>query len=91
MSTNIIRIKCNITIGAFSNNVSVHTIHEFAPNVLPGYKFSEIPKQIIYLPIIVRNITEIIVRIVDQNGKLINFRGEEITIRLHIRRRQKYL
>lgn len=85
LKVNAIQIQCNITTGAFMNNLPAHTIHEFAINVSPGYKLDEIPRNLIYLPVNVKEISCLKVWIVDQAGRLINFRGEEITLRLHFK------
>lgn len=83
---NVIRIECNITSGAYINNQPSHTIHEFFPIVEPGYKIIEVPKHVIYLPVTVKTIHSLCVNVVDQNGQLINFRGETITVRIHIKK-----
>lgn len=83
--TNSLRVECNITSGAYMNNQLVHTIHEFFPVCPPGYKIIEIPSQVIYLPIVVKCIDNIQLRIINQDGDIVNFRGEVITVRLHIK------
>lgn len=85
LKVNALRVKCNITAGAYINGQQMHTIHEFFPMVPPGYKIVEVPSHVIYLPVVVQAINHIQLKIVDQDGQLVNFRGEIITIRLHIK------
>lgn len=82
---NAIRVECSIISGSYINGRQVHTIHEFAPTVPPGYKIVEVPSNVIYLPVNVRQIGSITLKIVDQDGDPVNFRGENITVRLHLK------
>lgn len=86
LKVNIIRVECNIITGSYLNNRASHTIHEFSPKVPPGYKINEVPQNVIYFPITVKNIQKIELSLVDQSNQTVNFRGETITIRLHIKK-----
>lgn len=86
LKVNIIRIECDIIKGAFFNNQSSHTIHEFSPRVPPGYQIIEVPQNVIYFPVTVKSIHALNLSVVDQRNRIINFRGETITIRLHIKK-----
>jgi len=85
LSINAIRVECNITGGAYINGDKAHTIHQFFPVDPSGYKILEVPANPIYLPINVSSIHHLQLRLVDQDGRLVNFRGETITIRIHIK------
>lgn len=85
-SLNVIAVECDIVSGSYINGKPGHSIHEFSPSSNHGYKIVEVPKNIVYLPIDRNNIQSIQIRIVDQDRKLINFRGEKITCRIHIKR-----
>lgn len=87
---NVIRIECNIVSGAYINGKLCHSIYEFPSNKVDvGYKIIEQPRQLIYLPVIPRRIGFIQISIVDQDGNLVDFRGEDITCRIHIKRNDK--
>lgn len=81
-----IRIECNITTGSYYDNNISHTIYEFSPLVDPGYSINIEPKNVIYLPINTNRISEISLKIFDQDGSLVNFRGEKILVRLELRK-----
>ena len=83
---NIIRIECNIATGSYVNGKQAHTVFQFFPAVPPGYKLVEIPNPIIYLPITARVISNITLRIVDQDDNLVDFREERVTVCLHLRK-----
>ncbi len=71
--------------GSYLNGQKVHTIHQFFPRVNPGFKIIEVPAKIIYLPISVQSIDFLELRIIDQDNNLIDFQGEEITVRIHVK------
>lgn len=85
-SINSIRIDCDLTSGSYHNGKVTHTLYEFSPSVDPGYKIVEQPTNLIYLPIITRRINTLNISIVDQEGEPIDFRGEEVSCRIHIKR-----
>lgn len=85
-SINSIRIDCDLTTGSYHNGKCTHTIYEFNPSVAAGYRILEQPKHLIYLPILRHRINELNISIVDQDGHLVDFRGEQITCRIHIKK-----
>lgn len=86
LKVNSLLIECNITTGNYKNGQAAHVIHQFFPSVPPGYKIIESPDHVIYLPINVNTLTNITLKIVDQDGDLVNFRSETITIGLHLKK-----
>lgn len=83
----VIRIECDIVSGSYINGKHCRTIHQFSHcKVSPGYKYIEVPQHIIYLPIRKKQLQSIQISVVDQNGKLIDFRGEQISCRIHIKK-----
>jgi hypothetical protein len=81
-----IRVECNIITGAYYNNKLSHTLFEFSPQVDPGYAINIEPRNNIYLPINVKTIHNITLRLIDQDGIPVNFRGENIVVRLELKR-----
>lgn len=86
LKVNALCIDCNIATGSYSNGEPVHIIHQFFPTVAAGYKIVESPQNILYFPVTVKTITNLTVKILDQDGNLVNFRGETITVRLHLKK-----
>ena len=83
---NALCIDCSIAEGSYLNGRPVHIIHQLFSNVPPGFKIFESPKTIIFLPVTVKVIDKITVKILDQNLDLVNFRKETITVRLHVKK-----
>lgn len=88
MKVRIIRIDCNIISGAYLNSSECHTLFEFDIDVEPGYKITKEPQNNIYMPIMPEGrqfIDNITLRILDDDGDLINFQGEKIIVKLELK------
>ena len=59
-------------------------LYTFFPRVAPGVKIIEKPFERIYLPIIPQDIHRIELKITDQHGEILDLRGEEVTVSLHL-------
>lgn len=85
-SVTSINVELNLAQGALINGKQSHSIHSFFPSTQPGFKLIESPQTVIYHPVQGETINFIQIRIVDQLGRLINFRGESVTVRLHLKK-----
>lgn len=85
VKVNTINITCNLIQGSYKDGVNQHIIHTFYPAVAPGFKIVEKPHNLVYLPLHTTHISDIELNVLDQDGNIIDFRGESISVRLHIK------
>jgi hypothetical protein len=84
---NSVLVNTDIISGSYVNGTQSPAIYAFDPNIVsPGYKINECPNpSLIYYPVNRTDINSIRIWLTDQTNKLINLRGERVTVRLHIR------
>jgi len=85
MSITSLRVTCDIIGASYTNRTTGNVIYSFFPNVGPGYKIFKEPVNLVFLPITLSTISSMETILTDQNGKLVNLRGEELSIRFVIR------
>lgn len=85
----LVRVDCNLVSGAYINGKEMHTLFEFDIDVEPGYKLTKEPQNVIYLSVkpegrqFLDNIT---LKILDDKGDLIDFRGEQIIVKIELKK-----
>ena len=80
MSVNSILVHCNIIHSLYVRDVQAPVFYNFIPSGAPGQKILEGPSNLIYLPVTVDAISTLSVWLTDQDGKVLDLRGEELTI-----------
>ena len=85
LTLNSILVEIDIINGSYVNGRQEPVIYSFFPNVAPGFKIVELPLNLVNLPVCGSNISSLTVRLKDQDGKLLDLRGETITMRFHMR------
>jgi len=85
LSINSILVNVDMIGGLYVNGRTQSTIYSFFPNVSPGYKIVENPRNLVHLPVILDEINKMETVVTDQNGKRLNLRGENLTIRYHLK------
>ena len=85
LRVNSILVHCDIVKLSRRNGISAPIIYNFFPNVSPGTKIVDRPRNLIYLPVTLDIISQMTCWLTDQDGKALDNRGEEITLTFHIK------
>ena len=78
-------MNVDVISGSYVNGRTQNTIYRFLPNVSPGFKIVENPRNLVYPPVILDKIRKMTVVVTDQNSKQLNLRGENLSIRFHLK------
>jgi len=83
---NSILVNIDIISGSYVNGSHSPVIYSFFPNVGPGYKIVERPRQeLLYFPVNRSEINSIRVWLTDQDHRPVDVRGERVTLMIVIR------
>ena len=85
LTINSILVNTDIILGSYANGFTQPTIYSFFADVSPGYTIIENPHNLLYLPITADIIHSITIWLTDQNGNELNLRGENLSMRFHLR------
>jgi len=85
LSVNSVLVNIDIISGSYLNGQRNPSIYSFFPAVSLGYKIIETPANLVYLPITLDAVYSIETSLTDQYGQQPNLRGENVTIRFHVR------
>ena len=80
-----IPVNIDIISGSYVNGSIQSTIDSLFPDVSPEYKIIENPHNLLYLPITSDTIHSITIWLTDQNGNELNLRGDNLSMRFHLR------
>ena len=86
-SVNSILVHCNIIHSSYMRGPQAPVAYNFFPNAAPGQKVLGAPHNLIYLPVTVDVVSTLSLWLTGQHRKLLELRGEELTIRFHLRER----
>ena len=90
LNVSTVMVNCDLVNNSYNNGVVSSIIYSFFPNVAPGYKIVRNVESPIYLPINKSTINSITLSLTDENGNLLNFRGETVSMRFHLRKIQHH-
>lgn len=85
LRVNSVFIHCDVITLSRKNGLSSPIIYNFFPNVSPGFKIVERPRNLIYLPLSLNVISQMKVWLTDQYDNVLDLRGEELTITFHVK------
>ena len=85
LRVNSIFVHCDIITMSRRNGIASPIIYTFFPNVSPGFKIVDRPRNLIYLPLSLSVISRMTVWLTDQDDKALDTRNEHLTITFHIR------
>ena len=85
MRVNSIFVHTDVIGSAYVNGSQTPVIYSFFPDIPPGAKIIVQPRVLIYLPISLSIISRLTSWLTDQNNEELNLRGEELTIKYHLR------
>ena len=85
MRVNSIFVHTDVIGSAYVNGSKTPVIYSFFPDIPPGGKIIVQPRVLIYLPISLSVISRLTSWLTDQNNEELNLRGEELTIKYHLR------
>ena len=67
LDINSLLVNLDIISGSYVNGATLNTIYSFFPNVSPGYKIIETPRNLVYLPVTLDTIHSLETTLTDQD------------------------